>query len=116
MTINIGMVTYSVPILSTVFQVAGTKTKNGHPGLPYMYICVALIHGTIFIFTLYRPQDDGIVMFDRISETINNIIPGYLSVSFHICGNFNICHKEWLVHANKTDEEGSAEISPSTTN
>lgn len=31
------------------------------------------LSGTTFIFALYRPQDDGPALFDRISEKVYNI-------------------------------------------
>lgn len=41
-------------------------------------------------------------MFERIAEKIEAIL--YLSVSIHICGDFNNSHKEWLVHLNIINE------------
>lgn len=51
------------------------------------------------IFTVYSPQDDGI---DKIAENTDD----NPSAKIHICDDFNIHHKEWLVHSNKSDEEG----------
>lgn len=83
---------------------AETK-RNEYPDLLYMCICMELIYNTNFILTLYNPQDNGTVMFDRITNMIDNIFTEYTSARFHISGDFNILHKEWLVHSNKTDEE-----------
>lgn len=69
-----------------------------------MYFRVTLIHRTTFVFALYCRQDEGTVIFDRISEKIDSILAQFFSATVHICGNFNIGHKEWLVHSNKTDE------------
>lgn len=63
-----------------------------------MCSCVALIHNS-----LYHPKDDRTVNFDRI----DNIITEFPSPSIHICGDFNIHHKKWLIHSNKTNEEGN---------
>ena len=57
-----------------------------------------------FIFCLYRPQDDGVIIFDRISDKIDSILLDHP----HVCGDFNVHHEEWLVHSNKTDMEGIA--------
>lgn len=59
--------------------------------MPYTCFFVVLIYSTTFIYPLYCHQDDG------------TLIP---SARFHICGDFNIYHKEWLGHSNKIDEEG----------
>ena len=44
------------------------------PSLPYMCFRVALLQSTAFIFTLYRPQTDGIAIFDSIAEKIDLIL------------------------------------------
>lgn len=36
---------------------------------------------------------------------IDDITSHNLLASIHICGDFNIHHKEWLVHSNITEEE-----------
>ena len=76
------------------------------PLLPYMCFRVALLHSTSFIFTLYRPQTDGVAIFDSIAERIDSILLAHPSASIHLCGDFNIHHQEWLIHSNCTDEEG----------
>lgn len=55
-----------------------------------------------YIYCLYHPQDDGIVMFNQIAETFDKILTEYLSASF----DFSINHKEVLVHSDKTDKNG----------
>ena len=55
---------------------------------------------------LYRPQHDGVVLFDSIAEKIDSIMSVYPSASIHVCGDFNVHHQEWLVHSNKTTAEG----------
>ena len=67
---------------------------------------LSLLHSTPSIFTLYRSQDDGISMFDKIASQIDKIRVDYPSANIHICGDFNVHHQEWLVHSNKTDTEG----------
>ena len=76
------------------------------PSLPYMCFRVALLQSTAFIFTLYRPQTDGVAIFDSIAENIDSVLVDHPSASIHLCGDFNIHHKEWLIHSNCTDEEG----------
>jgi len=48
---------------------------------------------------LYRP-------LESIASQIDKIQVDYPSADIHICGDFNVHHKEWLVHSNKTDSEG----------
>ena len=76
------------------------------PYLPYMCFRVALLHNTAFIFTLYRPQTDGVGIFDSIAGKIDSIMSVHPTASIHICGDYNIHHKEWLIHSNKTTAEG----------
>lgn len=71
-----------------------------------MYFHVALIHSTTFIFALYCPQYEGSVIFNWTSEMIDNIFTKFPLTSVHICSDFNIHHKDWLVHSNKTGKEG----------
>lgn len=35
------------------------ERKNEEPDIAYICFCVALIHSTTYVFTLYRPQDKG---------------------------------------------------------
>ena len=67
---------------------------------------VSLLLSTSYVFTLYRPQNDGVSIFESISEKIDTILLSQPSASIHICGDFNIHHKEWLIHSNTTDFEG----------
>ena len=46
-------------------------------------------------------------MFDRIAEMIDLILKDNPNANFHLCGDFNVHHKQWLIHSNKTDKEGS---------
>lgn len=65
---------------------------------------VLIIHSIIFIFRLYRPQNNGTAMFNWISETIDGILTENPLASFHIPGDLNIHHKEM---STRTDEAGS---------
>lgn len=86
--------------LRTGFHVAESlKTKT-------LISRVCAFVSTTFIFTLHRSLVDGSVMFDRITETIDNIFFEYTSVNFNIYGESNIQHIKWLVHSNNTDDEG----------
>ena len=76
------------------------------PELPFLCFRVALVRSTCFIFCLYRPQDDGVIIFDRISDKIDSILLDHPHAEIHVCGDFNVHHEEWLVHSNKTDLEG----------
>lgn len=77
------------------------KTENLE--FAYMCFCVVLIHSISFIFTTVHRM---MVLFDRISEQIDNILSDYPSATIHICVDFHIHHNEWLVHSNITYEEG----------
>lgn len=46
---------------------------------------------------MYCHQNDGTVVFDRISEMIDILIEFPLA-SFRICGDFKIHHNEYLAH------------------
>lgn len=74
----------------------------------HLCVCfhIAFICSTTFLFVLNRSQNDMQVLIDRISDRFHNIFTEFPSVSVHICGEFNIQNKDWLVHSNKTDEEG----------
>lgn len=84
----------------------GMDAKNEHCDLAYMSLPAALIHSIKFVSALYRLQEDGTVIFDRISKRIDNIRNEFPSANFHLCVVFNIRHKEWFVYLKKTDEEG----------
>ena len=73
----------------------------------YMCFRLALLNSTSFIFTVYRAQDDGCTVIDKIANQIDKILVDYPSANIHIiCGDFNVHHQEWLIHSNKTDPEG----------
>ena len=76
------------------------------PNAPFMCFRVSLAQGNTFIFTLYRPQNDGVHVFQKIAENIDSILLDYPFASFHIFGDFNVHNKEWLIHSNKTSSEG----------
>ena len=84
----------------------GRVSAYEDPELPFMCFRVALVRSTSFIFTLYRPQNDGVILFDRIADKIDTILSDYPYADIHVCGDFNVHHEEWLVHSNKTDKEG----------
>lgn len=46
-----------------------------------------------FFFIVYHSQDDSIIMFDRIAEKIDDIHSDHSLAIIHICGVFNIHHK-----------------------
>ena len=48
--------------------------KYEHIDAPYMCFRISLIHSTSFIFALYRPQQDGTVIFDQIGQAIDSIL------------------------------------------
>lgn len=47
---------------------SGRDTKYEDPDLLYMSFRMALNHSSTFIFTLFCPQDDGMLIFDQISS------------------------------------------------
>ena len=75
---------------------------------PFMCFRIALVQSTSYIFTLYRPQNDadGDVLMDQIAEKVDLILTECPSANIHICGDFNVHHKEWLIHSNTTDAPG----------
>lgn len=87
----------------------GRDAKNAHPVLPYMYFYVGVIYSATFDFTLYYPQEEGTVIFNRMADNIDNTLIHFLSVSVYICCDFNINYKECLVHA-KTDKQITKQI------
>lgn len=80
--------------------------QNENPEIPFMCFRVAFVHSMSYIFIIYCPENDDIVMIDKIGEKIDNILSDYSSSTIYICGDFNIPNKEWLAHTNITDEEG----------
>lgn len=66
--------------------------------MDFFFFRVTLIHG---VFTLYRLQYYGILMFGKVKR-IDNILSNHLSASIHICDDFN---EEWQVHSNTTYED-----------
>ena len=71
----------------------------------HMCFQLALLHSTAFIFTLYRPQDDGCDVIGKVASQIDKILVNNPSANIHVCGDFIVHHEEWLVHSNKTDPE-----------
>lgn len=45
--------------------------QNKDPDFLFICFCVVFVHRTYFIFTLYHPQDNGTVMFNKITEKID---------------------------------------------
>lgn len=76
--------------------------QNKQPDSPFVYFHMALIHNMLFN---YCPLDDGIAIFSRITEKIDDVFD-HPSTNFHICDDLNIHHKQWLFHSNITDNEG----------
>ena len=76
------------------------------PDQPYICLRVALIHVTSYIFFLYRPQDDNLAVINSIAAKKDLILCDNPSATFHICGDFNVHHEEWLTFSNKTTAEG----------
>lgn len=57
----------------------GRDSRNKDPDLPHRRFRMALILNTRLVFALYRPQHQGTVIFDQISETIYNIFTQFTS-------------------------------------
>lgn len=101
MTIKIVTAMNSAPMLP-----CDRDQKNEDSNFSCLCFCRLLVYSTTFIFTLYHPQDDRTVMFNKITEIIDNTLTESPSARFPIFGDFTIHHKEWLIHSNKNDEEG----------
>lgn len=56
---------------------------------------VALVHSLSFVFTVYCPQDDGIAMFNRIVEKIDNILCVFQNCVQSMQESSGKC-REWL--------------------
>lgn len=56
------------------------------------------------LICLYLWKIQTSCIFYQISERIDKILIESFSVSFHISADFIIHHKEWVLHAIKTDE------------
>lgn len=52
-------------------------------------ICVSSWHLSTYAFALYRPQDEAVVIFNQISEKIDE----FPSADFHVFGDFNVHHR-----------------------
>lgn len=79
----------SPPILWSSYHVTDSS-QNKDPNFWYLSFYMAFVHSMSLIFTLYCPEDDGIVMLDKIAVNIDDILSDNHSVNVHICGEFNI--------------------------
>lgn len=70
--------------------------EHENPDFPFMDFQVAFIHSMSFVFIMYCPWDNGIAMFDRIAEKIEDILSDH---------HFNV-HNVWLIPLDTTNEEG----------
>ena len=77
------------------------------PEHSYISMRLAMVHTTAYIFFLYRPSDDNLAVIDSISSKIDQILVDNSSASIHLCGDFNVHNKDWLVFSNKTTHEGT---------
>lgn len=48
--------------------------QNEDPDFPLICFWMTFVYSISFIFTVYSVQDDGIAMFDRIAEKIDDIL------------------------------------------
>lgn len=87
-----------------ILSPCGSVPNNEDPDFQFVWFRVALVHNMFFIFTVYWPQDDGIVMFDKKAVKVNEIVFDHPSANVHICADFNIHFTDPL--KKKTDGEG----------
>lgn len=76
-------------LVSPVADTPKTKTLNSQS-------CAFALPSFIaspFFFIVYHSQDDSIIMFDRMAEKIDDIHSDHSLAIIHICGVFNIHHK-----------------------
>ena len=59
----------------------GRDLSHEDANSPYMCFRLALLHTTAFIFTLYRPQEDGCHVLDQIANQIDKILVEYPSAN-----------------------------------
>lgn len=62
-----------------------SNSHNKVPDLPFICFRVIFVNSTFF-FTLYRPQDDGTAVFDKIVEKIDNVISECPLANIYIYG------------------------------
>lgn len=82
---------------------SGRNSQNKDLNFPFMCFQVTIVHS--MSITVNHSPNDGIAMFERIAEKLNDISFDHLLSSIHSCGHFNVHHKEWLVPSNITSEK-----------
>ena len=62
---------------------------------------------SVLFFPLYRPPSLSLCMaFDSISSNIDKVLLINPSANLFIFGDFNVHHKDWLVHSGGADRSG----------
>ena len=74
----------------------------------FMCFKLSLLQHTFFLFFLYRsPSSSSCEVLDSISCSIDQALQSNPSANIMICGNFNVHHKQWLIHSRTTDVPGT---------
>lgn len=73
----------------------------------YMCFRLALLHSTIYLYFLYRsPLSQNSAIFGAIFNSIDLALSRHPTAEIMVFGDFNVHHKEWLVHSHSTDTSG----------
>lgn len=86
--------TIVLELLSRIGFPVEDNPKNATTVFPLRVFQVSLLYSISFVFKPYHPQNDDVAIFDRIVGNIYHILSDYPSVTNHMCGYFNIYHKE----------------------
>ena len=69
--------------------------------------CVALLHSVSYFFSLYRSASwSSCMVFDSISNNIDEVLSIIPSANVFVFGDFNVYHKDWLTYSGGTDRPG----------
>ena len=75
----------------------------------YMCFRLSLLHSTTYLYFLYRsPSSSSCAVIDAISDSIDRAISQHPAAQVMVFGDFNVHHKEWLIHSRNTDVAGTA--------
>ena len=70
---------------------------------------LSLLHSTMYLYFLYRsPSSSSCAVVDAISDSIDRVISLHPAAQVMVFGDFNVHHKEWLIHSHGTDAAGTS--------
>ena len=74
----------------------------------YMAFRVCLPRSTHVLFFVYRSPASNSDIFATLSDSIDEALHMFPSATISVFGDFNVHHKDWLVHSRSTDSVGVA--------